>query len=70
MIRFKDNGYESYVYYPRPETKKRNFENDFLIGVLHVFFPGIWYEKQVELELNAEEIRIRPDGQERSGMLP
>jgi len=68
MIRFKGNGYEGYVYYP--ETKKRNFENDFLIEVLRVFIPGIWYEKRVELELNAEEIRIRPDGQARSGMLP
>jgi hypothetical protein len=62
LIRFKGNGYEGYVYYPHPETKKRNLENDSFIEVLRIFIPGIWYEKRVEMESNAEEIRIRPDG--------
>ena len=58
-VRFKGGRYAGYVYYPHPETKKRHFENASILEIISVFIPDIKYGERVELELNAEEIRIR-----------
>ncbi len=57
-VRFKGGRYAGYIYYPHPETKKRHFESASLIEVISVYIPEIHYGGRVELELNADEIRI------------
>jgi hypothetical protein len=47
------------VYYPHPETKKRHFENASILEIISVYIPEIHYGGRVELELNANEIRIQ-----------
>ena len=58
-VRFKSASHAGYVYYPHPETKKRHFENASLLEIITGFIPGIHYGELVELELNANEIRIQ-----------
>jgi hypothetical protein len=60
-VRFKDASHAGYVYYPHPETKKRHFENASLLEIISGFIPGIQYGERVELELNADEIRIQAE---------
>jgi hypothetical protein len=59
MVRFNGASYAGYVYYPHPETKKRHFESASLIEIISVYIPEIRYGEPVELELNADEIRIQ-----------
>jgi len=56
---YKGGSYEGYVYYPHPETKQRHFESASLIEVITVHIPAIGYGERLQLELNADEIRIR-----------
>jgi hypothetical protein len=58
-VRFKGASHAGYVYYPHPETKKRHFENASLLEIISGFIQGIQYGEKVELELNADEIRIQ-----------
>jgi hypothetical protein len=58
-IRFKVNSYAGYVYHPHPETKKRHFESASILEIISVYIPDIQYGDNVEVELNADEIRIR-----------
>jgi len=59
MVRFNGASYAGYVYYPHPETKKRHFESASLIEIISVYIPEIRYGERVELELNADEIRLQ-----------
>ena len=58
-VTFKGAKYAGYVYYPHPETKKRHFESASLLEIISVYIPEIQYGGRVELELNADEIRIQ-----------
>ncbi len=58
-IKFNGSRYAGCVYYPHPETKKRHFESASILEIISVFIPGIQYGERVELQLNADEIRIR-----------
>jgi hypothetical protein len=58
-VEYKGGSYAGYVYYPHPETKQRHFESASLLEVISVYIPDIRYGGRVELELNADEIRIR-----------
>ena len=58
-VRFRGTSYAGCVYYPHPETKKRHFENASLLEIISVYIPEIQYGDRVELELNADEIRIQ-----------
>jgi hypothetical protein len=57
-IRFKGSEYAGYIYYPHPETKKRHFESTSLLEIISVHIQDLKYGDQVEVVLNAEEIRI------------
>ena len=61
-VTFKGAKYAGYVYYPHPETKKRHFESASLLEIISVYIPEIQYGGRVELELNADEIRIQAGG--------
>ena len=58
-VKFKGAIIAGYVYYPHPETKKRHFENASILEIISVYIPEIHYGGRVELELNANEIRIQ-----------
>jgi hypothetical protein len=60
-VRFKGTGYAGYVYYPHPETKKKHFESASILEIISVYIPGIKYGDRMELELNADEIRIQAE---------
>ncbi len=53
-----DVAYDGWVYYPHPETKKRNFQNPSLVEVIAPPIPGIQYGDALEVELNPERIEV------------
>ena len=53
---FRGVEYEGWVYYPHPETKKRNFQNPSLIEVIAMEIPGIAYGDELDLLVNPDEI--------------
>ena len=57
-VRYNGSEYEGYVYYPHPETKKRHFESASVLEIICMYIPGIRVGEWVELELNADELRI------------
>jgi len=59
-VRYNGGEYEGYVYYPHPETKKRHFESASVLEIICKYIPGIRVGDGVELELNADELRILP----------
>ncbi len=57
-VTFNRATYRGWVYYPHPETKKRNFQNPSTVEVLAPFIPSLKYGYTVELALNTDEIRL------------
>ena len=55
---FKEVEYEGWVYYPHPETKKRNFQNPSLLEVIARPIPEIQYGDALEVLVNPGEIEI------------
>jgi hypothetical protein len=50
--------YAGWVYYPHPETKKRNFQNPSLVEVIALPIPGIKYGDELEVLFNPAEITV------------
>jgi hypothetical protein len=59
---YEDREYDGWVYYPHPETKKRNFQNPSLVEVIAMPIPGLNYGDELQILLNPEEIEV--DGAE------
>ena len=55
---YKDQEYDGWVYYPHPETKKRNFQNRSLVEVIAMPIPGLNYGDELQILLNPEEIEV------------
>ena len=55
---YKDIEYEGWVYYPHPETKRRNFQNPSLLEVIAYPIPEIRYGDEVQALVNADEIVV------------
>ncbi len=55
---FRQAEYEGWVYYPHPETKRRNFQNASLVEVITQFIPEIHAGDEVQLLLNPDRISI------------
>ena len=55
---YKGVEYDGWVYYPHPETKKRNFQNPSLVEVIATAIPGIRYGDELDLMLNPDEIEV------------
>ena len=55
---FQGVEYEGWVYYPHPETKKRNFQNPSLVEVIATPIPELKYGDEVGVLLNPEEIVV------------
>ena len=50
--------YEGWVYYPHPETKKRNFQNPSLLEVIAAQVPNIKYGDELQVQVNPERIEV------------
>lgn len=57
-VLFRGGQYEGWVYYPHPETKKRNFQNPSLLEVIAHEVPNIRYGDALEVEINPERIEV------------
>lgn len=55
---YNGHEYDGWVYYPHPETKKRNFQNPSLVEVIALPIPGIEYGDELEVLLNPAEITV------------
>jgi len=55
---YKNIEYEGWVYYPHPETKRRNFQNPSLLEVLAIPIPEIQYGNEVHILVNPDEIAV------------
>jgi hypothetical protein len=55
---FAETKYDCLIYYPHPETKKRNFQNPSIIEILAPHIPGIEYGSKIEIEYNPLEITV------------
>ena len=59
QVIYRGSEYEGWVYYPHPETKKRNFQDPSLLEVIARPIPGIRYGNDLQIRLNPEEIEIK-----------
>lgn len=50
--------YEGWVYYPHPETKKRNFQNPSLLEVITRQIPEIRYDDRLEVQVHPGRIEV------------
>jgi hypothetical protein len=57
-VTFAGRDYDGWVYYPHPETKRRNFQNPSLLEVIAPFIPGIRYGDALEVWVDPQEIEI------------
>ena len=57
-VRYGGVEYDGWVYYPHPETKKRNFQNPSLVEVIATPIPDIKYGDKLAVQLNLERIEI------------
>ncbi len=55
---YKGIEYEGWVYYPHPETKRRNFQNPSLLEVMAYPIPEIRYGDEVHALVNTDEIVV------------
>lgn len=55
---YKDIEYEGWVYYPHPETKRRNFQNPSLLEVIAYPIPEIRYGDEIQVFINPNEITV------------
>ena len=58
-VMFRNVEYDGWVYYPHPETKKRNFQNPSLLEVIAMHIPEIQYGDEVDVSLNSGEISVK-----------
>ena len=57
-VYFRGGLYEGWVYYPHPETKKRNFQNPSLLEVIAHPIPDIHYGDALEVQVHPARIEV------------
>lgn len=57
-VSFQGIVYPGWVYYPHPETKKRNYQDPTLVEVITMRIPQIQYGDAIQIEVNPREISI------------
>ncbi len=55
---YKSIEYEGWVYYPHPETKRRNFQNPSLLEVMAYPILEIQYGNAIQALVNTDEILV------------
>jgi hypothetical protein len=56
---YQGSMYEGWIYYPHPETKKRNFQNPSLLEVIARRIPGLKHGDSLEAVVNSERISLQ-----------
>ena len=51
--------YDGWIYYPHPETKRRNFQDPGLLEVIARFIPNVHSGDELMVYLNPERIALR-----------
>ena len=51
--------YDGWIYYPHPETKRRNFHDSSLVEVIARLIPNVRIGDEFEVFLNPERIALR-----------
>ena len=62
-VLFQDVKYDSLIYYPHPETKKRHFQNPSILEIIAPFIPEIRYGSKIQVEYNPLEVIVSEDAQ-------
>ena len=57
-ILFAGSAYNGWIYYPHPETKKRNFQTPSTIEIIAPKIVRLGYGDRVEFEYNPKEITV------------
>ncbi len=57
-VKFGNEEYEGWIYYPHPETKRRNFQSPSLIEVIAREIPNIRIGDAVQVLINPERVNI------------
>jgi hypothetical protein len=50
--------YDGWIYYPHPETKRRNFQSPSLLGVFAPRIPDIRVGQRVEVHINPQRVTL------------
>ncbi len=64
-VAYRDVEYEGWVYYPHPETKRRNFQNPSLLEVITYAVPRIQIGDEIQVLVNPERIGLHEGEQPR-----
>lgn len=57
-VLFQALTYNCWIYYPHPETKKRNFQNPSILEIIAPPIANIQYGDKVEIEYNPLEVSV------------
>ncbi|MBD1876488.1 hypothetical protein H6F75_23655 [Nodosilinea sp. FACHB-131] len=57
-VLFQASVYNCWIYYPHPETKKRNFQNPSILEIIAPPIANIQYGDKVEIEYNPLEVSV------------
>ncbi|WP_035994166.1 hypothetical protein [Leptolyngbya sp. KIOST-1] len=55
---FQGFSYDGWIYYPHPETKKRNFQEPSTLEIIAPTIPGLQDKSPIEIEYNLFEVAI------------
>ena len=58
LVEYRGAEYAGWVYYPHPETKKRNFQNPALLEVIASRVPDIKYGDELQVRVNPARIGV------------
>lgn len=59
-IRYAGGEYKGWIYFPHPETKRRNFQNLSLLEVIADLIPKVKYGDALEVFVNPKRVVIGP----------
>ncbi len=57
-VTFRGRDFEGWLYYPHPETKRRNFQNPSLLEVITNLVPEIRAGDELEVRVNPERVAV------------
>jgi hypothetical protein len=57
-LTFQGYTYDSWIYYPHPETKTRHFQDPAILEIIAPHISNITYGHKVKLLLNTQEIEL------------
>jgi len=59
QIGYAEALYDGWIYYPHPETKRRNFHSHSLLEVIAARIPGIYTGDMLEVHVDPERVTLQ-----------